>query len=231
MQDYCLKVENIKKSFGKKNVLSDISFELHTGECIGIVGMNGSGKTTLFNIIYGETKANSGNISLMSTDNVASIIHNRKLINSHIGYIPQENMLIEDLSALDNLKLWYCDSKLNLSKELESGFLHTLGIDTFLHTKVNKLSGGMQKRLSIGTALATMPYFMILDEPCAALDLVAKNIIRSYIRSYKAYGGILIATHDEEDMALCDRLFTLKNGVLTKIPPTIRGEELIQKIL
>jgi ABC-2 type transport system ATP-binding protein len=231
MNKLSLCIKNVQKSFRKKQVLTNATFTVSQGECVGIIGMNGSGKTTLFNILSGEIRANSGDVLISGPDGDISLINNKKAIRKHIGYIPQENVLIGDLTTLDNLKLWYCDSKLDMNKELNDGVLHMLGIDTFLHTKVHKLSGGMQKRLSIGTALATMPDFLILDEPGAALDLVAKDIIRNYLRSFKSTGGVVIATHDEDDLDICDRLFVLKDGILKEIPPTIRGGELIKTIL
>ena len=98
--------------------------------------------------------------------------------------------------------------------------------------KVKHLSGGMKKRLSIGISLASEPDFLILDEPGAALDLIAKDIIKNYLLSYKSNkGGIIIATHDEEELSLCDRVLVLKNGTLNEISPTMRGSDLVNKLL
>lgn len=221
-----LQILGIKKAFGSKQVLNDISFDVESGKCIGIVGANGCGKTTLFNIIAGESKPQGGTVLVVST---AASTYKAKDV---LGYIPQENPLIEDLSTIDNLKLWYCDSKLDLNTELSNGVLALLGINEFLKTKVKHLSGGMKKRLSIGIALAKCPHFLMLDEPSAALDLVAKNIIRDYLKQYKIQGGgIILATHDEEELALCDTVYALKNGVLEAISPTLRGSQLISKII
>lgn len=226
-----LNISNISKSYGRKNVLDNISFSVSAGECVGIVGINGSGKTTLFNIICGELSSFLGDVTILS-DKEQSLKKNNKLLKTAIGYIPQENPLIEDLSAYDNLRLWYCDSPLNLKEELSTGVLKTLGIDEFLKVKVKHLSGGMKKRLSIGISLAANPAFLVLDEPSAALDLVAKDIIRNYLKEFKKNnGGILIATHDEDELSLCDRLLVLKNNTLSEIPPDIRGSELIKNIV
>lgn len=212
---HTLQICDIHKAFGKKKVLNGVTFELTSSECVGIIGMNGSGKTTLFNIIAGESHAQKGNINC----------------DSVISYIPQENPLIEDLSTYDNLKLWYCDSPLNLKHELENGVLKELGINDFIKTKVKHLSGGMKKRLSIGCALANTPNFLILDEPSAALDLIAKDIIKNYLFSYKKQGGgIIIATHDESELALCDKVFVLKSGILSEISPDLRGLELVNSL-
>lgn len=227
---YKINIQNISKAFRKKSILINVSLTLKAGECVGIIGMNGSGKTTLLNIICGEGSHFNGTITINDTS--TSLLKDKKLLSQTIGYIPQENPLIEDLSTYDNLRLWYCDSPLNMKEELENGVLHSLGIDEFLQTKVKNLSGGMKKRLSIGIALAKEPTFLVLDEPAAALDLVAKNIIHTYLNSYKTSGGgICIATHDEEELALCDRVFVLKDKSLHQIDKNIRGNLLIKEIM
>ena len=169
MNKFKLNINSISKNYKKKSVLSDVNFSLSNGECIGIIGMNGSGKTTLFNTIAGETKQTSGEISLEIDGQISSNYV------KHIGYVPQENPLLYDLTAYDNLRLWYCDSPLDLKSEFENGMLNMLGINEFKNVLVKKLSGGMKKRLSIGIALASNPDILLLDEPNAALDLVAKK--------------------------------------------------------
>ena len=91
-----------------------------------------------------------------------------------------------------------------------------LGVNEFINVTVSKMSGGMKKRLSIGCSMAKSPSLLLLDEPCAALDLVCKQSIFEYLDLFKRRGGTLVlTTHDESDLALCDRIFILKNGVLT----------------
>jgi ABC-2 type transport system ATP-binding protein len=103
-----------------------------------------------------------------------------------------------------------------LRAELEDGVLAMLGIQDFLKTPVRKMSGGMKKRLSIGCAIASDPKILLLDEPCAALDLVCKERILNYFRDFKARGGVLIlATHDVQELELCDACYLLKEGTLT----------------
>ena len=123
---------------------------------------------------------------------------------------------MEDLTARDNLKLWYTGSFSDLNKELDEGILKMLGVDTFVDKKVRTLSGGMKKRLSIGCAMANKPRILILDEAGAGLDLPCKNFILDYLKKYKESGGIIIlASHEEPEIKFCDKLFILKDGVLT----------------
>lgn len=212
---YCLKVDNLTKTFrrGHKKVLTKVNFEAHSGECIGILGANGCGKSTLLSILAGIQEPDSGSIHLNNKNLLNS--QSKKILSDCIGYVPQESPLITELTAKDNLKLWYCDSPLSLEKELSEGFLGMLGIPDFLNVSVKHMSGGMKKRLSIGCAIAKNPHILLLDEPGAALDLICKERIEVYLKNYKKQGNIiLIATHEEREINLCDKLFILKNGVL-----------------
>lgn len=139
---------------------------------------------------------------------------------------------MEELNALDNLKLWYCDSPLSLENELEDGFLAMLGIPDFLKVAVRNMSGGMKKRLSIGCSLAKNPHILLLDEPGAALDLICKERIDVYLRRYKSMGNIiLLATHEEREITLCDRLFILKDGTLSPLEYDGNIHQLAGKLL
>lgn len=204
-----LHIENIKKSFGKKQVLKNITFSAEKGNCIGILGANGCGKSTLFSIIAGVLKAQSGRIMYGADD----LLKNTKLRSKVLGYVPQGTPLIEELNAYDNLLLWY--RKKDLKDELINGVPAMLGIPDFLKTPVCKMSGGMKKRLSIACATAGHPDILILDEPSAALDLVCKKAISDYLTSFKNNGGtVIIATHEVQELAICDKVYILKDGVL-----------------
>lgn len=203
-----MQIKNVKKSFKNNPVLKDISLEVRSGECIGILGGNGSGKSTLLSILAGILNPDGGSFSYQGIDLMTS-----KLRPKLVGYVPQSAPLIDELSARDNLSLWYTSDK--LKSELSGGVLSLLGIDKFLKTPVCKMSGGMKKRLAIGCSVAHNPKILLLDEPSAALDLICKEKIANYLESFKKSGGIiLLATHDLQELPLCDRLFILKNGVL-----------------
>lgn len=204
-----IEIKQLKKNFRNKQVLRDVNLEVTDGTCIGILGANGSGKSTLLSILAGVLRADGGQFIC---DGV-NLLQNHSLRASLVGYVPQGTPLIDELSAWDNLLLWY-DRK-QLQAQLEDGVLQLLGIDEFLKVPVSKMSGGMKKRLSIGCAMATQPPVLLLDEPTAALDLVCKQRIAAWLRQYKARGGILLlTTHDAMELGLCDRWYILKNGVL-----------------
>ncbi len=205
-----VKIQGITKSYKKKSVLKGINLTAGVGQCVGILGGNGSGKSTLLSILAGVNRADSGAFFWEEKD----LLTEEALREEIVGYVPQGNPLMEELTAWDNLRLWY--DKTDLKRELEGGVLTMLGINDFIKTPVYQMSGGMKKRLSIGCAVASNPKVLLLDEPSAALDLVCKARIGNYLEQFKAKGGIiLLATHDVQELELCDSLYILKEGILT----------------
>ena len=220
-----IEIKSIKKSFGKKEVLKDISFNATSGKCVGILGVNGSGKSTLLSILAGVQPADSGEF-IYDGHNLFDYPKQRSQL---ISYVPQGTPLIEELNAKDNLSLWY--SKEKMKKELCDGMLKMLGIDKFLKTPVSNMSGGMQQRLSIGCAISNNQPILLLDEPMAALDIVCKQNIIEYINKHKKDGGIvLISTHDTLELNLCDDYYIIKNGVLIPFDYTGNIENLVKSL-
>ena len=204
-----IEVKAIRKRYGKHRVLEDISFDVEPGEIVGILGENGSGKSTLLTILAGLQGADGGFFNIDGRD----LLKNTRLRNETVAYVPQETPLISELTAWDNLRMWYPADR--LKKELKDGFLAMLGIDQFIKVPVNQMSGGMKKRLTIGCAINSNPRLMLLDEPTAALDLVCKERIYTYFDQYKKRdGSLIIATHEIQEIELCDKCFILKAGKL-----------------
>lgn len=204
-----IEIQSVSKRYRKKEVLQNISFSAESGCCIGILGANGSGKSTLLSILAGIQPPSGGSFLCDGVD----LFKDPGKRATLVGYVPQGTPLIEELSAKDNLLLWY--DRQTLEKELKSGVLKLLGIDEFIKVPVSKMSGGMKKRLSIGCAMAKRPPILLLDEPTAALDLACKERIADYLKSYKKSGGILLlTTHDVLELNLCDRWYIIKEGAL-----------------
>lgn len=204
-----IEVRNIHKAYRKKKVLDGVSFTAESGTCIGILGGNGSGKSTLLSILAGVQSCDEGSFLCDGED----LFCNGRLRNERVGYVPQGTPLIDELTARDNLLLWY--ERKDMECSLENGVLQMLGIGEFLHVPVNKMSGGMKKRLSIGCSVAGHPPVLLLDEPSAALDLSCKERISAYLRCCKEEGGILLlTTHDVLELSLCDAWYILRDGVL-----------------
>ncbi len=243
----------IVSSYGRRRILKGASFTAARGECVGIVGANGCGKSTLLSILAGTLKPKSGMVvyggqvawgctrkrmkgmtDLVNKRGAADAARrgaggmrcDREVIRRMTGYVPQENPLIPELTVYDNLRLWYPDKR-SLKQELETGFLSLMGIGAFCDKRADALSGGMKKRVSIGIAMAGRPPILLLDEPGAALDLVCKEDIRSYLQTYLAHGGtVVITTHEESELSLCGRIYVMKNGVLEQADNRLRGREL-----
>lgn len=210
--------EHIQKSYGKREILKDISFTIQSGNCIGIIGVNGCGKSTLLSVLSGILKADGGQIRIDDAKAEPAMQH-------RIGLVPQENPLIPDLSVKDNLKLWYRDSN-TLEKNLQ-----LLDIAPFYKRQVRKLSGGQKKRVSIAISMASNPQLLLLDEPGAALDIPCKHQIRTFLKSYMAEGNsVILTTHEEADLDLCTQLYLLKDGILLPQPANLRGEALFHTL-
>lgn len=213
----------ISKKYGKNQVLKDVSFPLNAGEAVGIVGVNGSGKSTLLRILAGVQKADNGRFLWRGIDLI------RHGVGSVVSYVPQGTPLLEELSAYDNLRLWY--EKDALEQSLTCGMLKELGVDEFLKKNVKKLSGGMRKRLSVGCAIANDPEIMLLDEPTAALDLVAKERLMRYFNAFVKRGGaIVLVTHDLTELEDCAQCHLLSGGTLSPVDDTDR-HRLVQKLV
>lgn len=188
------KFENISKSYGDKEILKEISLEVNPGEAIGILGINGSGKSTLLNCI---AKLHSANSELK------------------LGYVPQENPLFDELKPVDNIRMWTDMNRGQIAMALSLPPLSELGISSFLGTPVKAMSGGMKKRVSLASVLINSPQVLLLDEPFAALDLLAKQDILRYMGAFLGSGGsIIIASHEEEIFNFCHRVYLLKDGQL-----------------
>jgi ABC-type multidrug transport system ATPase subunit len=219
-----LEAINISSSYGKKKVLEDVTIKADASQCVALIGVNGCGKSTFLNIIAGLRTSYKGDIFF------EGIKANQKLFTTFVGYVPQDNNLIPELSVMDNLRLYYSDKK-ELAKALESGFLNELGINNMCNLKVKALSGGMKKRVSIGCALAGNPKLLILDEPDCSLDLQGKAEIRKYLAMYKDRGGtVILATHDEASLDLCDKVYAINNGKCHEADKEARGEELLKML-
>ena len=204
-----IEINNIAKKYKKKQVLQDINLVAESGSCIGILGANGCGKSTLLSILARVQSCDRGSFLCDGVD----LLKNAKEHAQLVGYVPQGTPLIEELSAKDNLLLWYGRKK--MEQELRDGVLSLLGIHEFLSVPVSKMSGGMKKRLSIGCAMSSDPPVLLLDEPTAALDLACKQSIAAYLRHYKEKGGILLlTTHDVMELDLCDAWYIIRDGVL-----------------
>ena len=198
-----LKASSIRFRYGKEIILDGVDLTASAGECVGIAGVNGSGKSTLLAILAGMRRPEEGELFCDGHD----LLLEKKLFAGLIGYVPQENPLLNDLSAADNLKLWsgtVPDPSAPVVRELE--------LAPLFKKRAGKLSGGQKRRLTIACALLGGQKILVMDEPTSALDIGQKEIIHRYIKDFTAQEGLVImATHDIMEMSSCDRLYHLKD--------------------
>ncbi len=217
-----IEASGIASAYGKRQVLRNVNISAKAGECVGLAGANGCGKSTLLNILSGMRKAYTGRLLF---DGQPAC---EQLFLRYTGYVPQDGHLIEELTVRDNLLLWYEDKK-TLKAALEGPLLSRLGLAELAGSRVGRLSGGQKKRVSIGCALVGAPPVLLLDEPAAALDMPGRMEVRTYLQEFKKMGGtVLMATHEEGDLEICDKVYVLKDGVSREIPVSLRGRALME---
>lgn len=218
-----IEINNISKKYGTKVVLRNISFQAHSGECVVIIGKNGCGKTTLMQILAGVMKPDSGKIHYLGQE----LSYKSQQFHKFCGYVPQENPLMEELSVKDNLKLWGVTGSKQYEKIIDSFQLREI-----LRAKVEKLSGGMKRRVAIACALAEWPPILLLDEPTTALDIFYKESIEEWLREYNRMNGIVImTTHDESEILKADRCLVMKEGELIELSKEDISMENIRKYI
>ena len=214
-----LKVENLTKTYGKKDTevkaLDNISFGVNKGEFIAIVGASGSGKSTLLHLIGGVDKPTSGKVYINGKD-IYSLSKDEIAIfrRNEIGLIYQFYNLIPILNVKENITL-PCDleGKKVDEKRLDE-IIQMLGLENRKEHLPNELSGGQQQRVAIGRALINNPSIILADEPTGNLDSKAsKEIIDLLKNSNKKYNQtILLITHDENIAKQADRIITIQDG-------------------
>lgn len=210
-----LAAQSLRKQYGNKVAVEDVSLTINSGEIVGLLGPNGAGKTTCFYMIVGLIRADAGSIRLDDADLTKAPMHIRA--KAGIGYLPQEASVFRKLSTEDNIKA-ILELRSDLRKGARQERLQTL-LDEFHLQGVAKvlgerLSGGERRRLEIARALASEPSFILLDEPFAGVDPISVSDIQQEIRDLaKRDIGILITDHNvQETLDICDRAYIVHDG-------------------
>jgi len=212
--EHFLRAENLKKIYGKKEVVKSVSIELRKGEIVGLLGPNGAGKTTTFYMLTGMIKPNGGRVFL-NGKNVAKMPMYKRARHG-LGYLPQEASVFRKLSVEDNIMaiLETVEKKASRRKERLEELLDELKIKHIRKSKGYSLSGGERRRVEITRALVTKPDFILLDEPFAGVDPVTIESIQSIVVGLKNKGiGVLITDHNVyETLKITDRAYILFDG-------------------
>ncbi|MBI4161378.1 MAG: ABC transporter ATP-binding protein [Acidobacteria bacterium] len=209
-----IEVSNLRKRFGEVEALRGISFQVRPGEIYGLLGPNGAGKSTTIGVLCGLVVADAGTARLNGIDVVQSPVEARR----HLGVVPQEVTLYPELSARDNLGFFGRLYGLG-GRELRSRVdrvLERVRLADRAREPVERLSGGMQRRLNVAAGILHEPKAILLDEPTVGLDPQTRASILDLIRSLAGEGTTVVYTTHYLDEAerLCDRIGIIDHGAL-----------------
>jgi len=209
-----LRAVGIKKKYGSRMVVHDVSLSLNSGEVVGLLGPNGAGKTTSFYMIVGLIAADGGEIFIDEQNITHMPIHRRARLG--LGYLPQEASIFRRLTVSQNIQAvlelqGLPDDEMQTRQE---ALLEDLHITHIRDNPAISLSGGERRRVEIARALATDPRFILLDEPFAGVDPIAVLDIQKIIRFLKERNiGVLITDHNvRETLGICDRAYIINAG-------------------
>ncbi|HFD92488.1 MAG TPA: LPS export ABC transporter ATP-binding protein [Gammaproteobacteria bacterium] len=210
-----LEVKEIAKRYHARDVVSNISLQVESGEIVGLLGPNGAGKTTSFYMIVGLIPCDRGTIALNGKDITAYPMHARARMG--IGYLPQEASVFRKLSVADNiLAILQTRSDLDGAQQqtLLEELLEELHIAHIRNSLGMSLSGGERRRVEIARSLATDPLFILLDEPFAGVDPISVLDIQKIISHLQEKDiGILITDHNvRETLGICERAYIVNQG-------------------
>lgn len=213
-----IKVDKVSKSFGKKQVLKDISLEIEEGKIYGFIGPSGAGKTTLVRLIVGMDRPDSGTITVLNKQ-VPSME-----ILPEIGYMAQSDALYNDLTGEENLKFFASLYKLNKKQQKEriEYAASLVNLNSDLKRRVSVYSGGMKRRLSLAIALIQDPKILILDEPTVGIDPELRVGVWQELKRLRDEAGktILVTTHVMDEAEKCDYIGMVRDGsLITKGTP------------
>ena len=208
-----LKVANLNKRFGKKEVLKDVSFEVNEGEILAFIGPNGAGKTTTIKCILGLQKINGGEITINGFDIKKDFVR----AITRVGAIVEAPDVYMYLTGMDNLRLQASLYK-NITDEEIYRVIKLVGLENRINDKVSKYSLGMRQRLGIAIALINNPNLLILDEPTNGLDPEGiKDLRELLINLAKQRVGILISSHNLSELeSFCNKVCIISNGSIIK---------------
>lgn len=216
--NHFLKTVNLRKSYGKKEVVKGLCLEFQSGKIIGLLGPNGAGKTTTFYMIVGLISPNGGEIFLNDKNITSLAMYERARLG--IAYLPQEPSIFRNLSVLENLlavlEFYPFSKEERIEKALKT--LESLNISHLKDTLGYALSGGERRRTEIARALVLKPKFFLLDEPFAGIDPIAVSEIQKIIKKLKDEGlGVVITDHNvRETLKITDEAYIISEGTLFK---------------
>ncbi len=213
-RDIVLEARGLVKRFGAFEAVRGVDFAIARGECFGFLGPNGAGKTSTMRMISAVSRPTEGSLTIFGLDPRT----HGPAIRGRIGVVPQDDSLELELSVRLNIEIYgrYFDLPRRVLRERADELLEFARLTERANSKVDDLSGGMKRRLTIARALVNRPDLLILDEPTTGLDPQARHLLWERLYRLKREGVTLIITTHYMDEAeqLCDRLVVMDNGTI-----------------
>jgi len=207
-----LAAAGLRKSYGEREVVCGVDFALQPGECFGLLGPNGAGKTTTLRLCLGLTDPDSGSITVLGKP----VPQQAREARMRIGVVPQFDNLDPDFTIRENLLIFgrYFDIADQVLRERIPDLLEFAGLSSRADARIQTLSGGMKRRLTLARALINDPELIFLDEPTTGLDPQARHVIWERLRNLLKQGKtLLLTTHFmEEAERLCSRIAIMDHG-------------------
>ncbi len=227
-----IKVENITKSYGPQKAVDRISFHVKTGEILGFLGPNGAGKTTTMKMLTNYLLPEEGNIFIGGK----SFLEEADELKKHIGYLPENNPLYQDMPVIDYLQ--FCAEIQQIPGEKIAGRIREMvrvcGLNQEKHKKIGELSKGYRQRVGLAQAMIHDPEILILDEPTSGLDPNQIIEIRKLIRELGREKTVILSTHIMQEVeATCDRILIINKGQIVadgtaeSLSKQVQGQELL----
>ncbi|WP_064612438.1 amino acid ABC transporter ATP-binding protein [Streptobacillus moniliformis] len=239
-----IKVVNLKKSYGKRNILNGINLEVNESEVVSIIGSSGSGKSTLLRCLNLLETYDEGSVLYKAID-----INDKKILlneyRSKVGMVFQQFNLFNNLNVLENCML----AQVNVlgrtneeAKETAIRYLKKVGMDKFINARVNQLSGGQKQRVAIARALSMNPEALLFDEPTSALDPEMVGEVLKVMKELAEEGLTMIIVTHEMDFAreVSDKIVFMDKGIILEEghpddiftnPKNERTKEFLSRIL
>ena len=229
-----MKAVELSKSFDSRRVVDNVSFDMHTGEIVGLFGPNGAGKTTTFYSVIGFVRPDSGKITIDDEDITYLPMFMRA--RKGITYLPQEPSVFRKLSVANNLKsvLEFHETDSEKIEHKVQELLETFKLEQLAGNNADLLSGGERRRLEIARALMMAPRFILLDEPFSGIDPISVADLKKIVNGLKKRGiGILLSDHNvRESLPICDRAYIMSEGkiILEGDPSRIVNNKVVREV-
>jgi lipopolysaccharide export system ATP-binding protein len=229
-----LRAEHLLKTYGKRTVVRDVSFDVRQGEIVGLLGPNGAGKTTSFYMVVGFIRPTEGRVFLDAEEITRLPMYKRA--QKGIGYLPQEPSVFRKLSVEDNIRAVLEVGPLSRQEQEEKleELIAEFNLHKVRHSNGDTLSGGERRRTEIARALASNPKFILLDEPFAGIDPIAVEDIQYIVARLKTKNiGILITDHNvQETLSITDRAYLMFEGSILRAGTAeeLAADEMVRKV-